>query len=62
LIGSQRLRGGRPPVSKRERELRFNGKGGVKKALWNIDRCDLTRAPFFIFYPQIDADFRRLFF
>jgi hypothetical protein len=30
----------------RERELRFNGKGGVKKALWNTDRCDLTRAPF----------------
>ncbi len=31
----------------RERELRFNGKGGVKKALWNIDRYDLTRASFF---------------
>ena len=34
----------------RERELRFNGKGGVKKALWNIDRYDLTRAPF-LFLP-----------
>jgi len=33
----------------RERELRLNGKGGVKKALWNNDRYDLTRAPFLFF-------------
>jgi hypothetical protein len=34
--------------------IRQSGKGGVKKALWNIDRCDLTRAPF-LFSPFCKA-------
>ncbi len=34
------------PSPSREREIRRDGKGGAKKALWNIDRCDLTRVPF----------------
>ncbi len=44
----------------RERETRLNGKSGVKKAFWNIDRCDLTRMPF-LFFPPSAAHIRARF-